>query len=76
MKIMNLFMYMCVKEIQAKMQPKSGLQNGGNCILANNNSRIPTHDLKKIFRSIEANYFFIISEWKKFYGIDEVKFYC
>ena len=50
-------------------------QNGG-CILANNHSKIPEKDLNKIFNSIEINFFYIISEWKKFYGEEEIKFYC
>ena len=48
----------------------------GDCILENNNSRIPKYDLNKIFKSIQYNYFYIISEWKSFYDVDNVRFYC
>lgn len=55
---------------------KIWLTKGGDCILANNNSKISNHDLKKIFKSIQYNYFYIITEWKNFYGTEDVKFYC
>ena len=52
------------------------ITKSGDCILENNNSRIPKHDLNKLFKAIQYNYFYIISEWKSFYGVDDVKFYC
>lgn len=58
------------------MQLKFGLTKSGDCILANNNSRVPEHDLNKILKSIGYNFFYIISEWKDFYGVEDVKFYC
>ena len=55
---------------------KIWLTKSGKCIVANNNSNIPEKDLRKLLKSIETNFFYIISEWKKFYGTDEPKFYC
>lgn len=55
---------------------KVWLTKSGGCILANNNSRIPENDLKKLIKSIEGNFFYIISEWKDFYGVENVSFYC
>lgn len=55
---------------------KIWLTKNGNCIVANNGSDIPQKDLRKIIRSLESNFFYIVSEWKSFYGIENVKFYC
>lgn len=74
MKMMSLFMF--VKEIQKQTQLKYGLPKIGDCILANNNSRIPVQDLKKIYRAIQYNFFLITTKWKERFDITEVKFYC
>lgn len=55
---------------------KVWLTKSGNCILENNNIKIPNKDLKNLLIAIEANYFLIVSEWKAFYGTNNVKFYC
>ena len=55
---------------------KVWITKNGDCILENNNNKIPKHDLSKLFKAIQCNYFFIISEWKNFYGVDDIKFYC
>ncbi len=55
---------------------KVWLTKGGDCILEKNSSKIPKHDLNKLFKAIQYNYFYIISEWKNFYGVEDVKFYC
>lgn len=55
---------------------KVWLTKSGNCILENNNSKIPNKDLKNLLIAIEANYFLIVSEWKAFYGTNNVTFYC
>lgn len=44
------------------------------CIVANNNSKIPSHVLNLLLRVIEARSFEIISKWKDMFG--EIKFYC
>lgn len=73
---MNLYMFMYAKEIQLQMLRKYGLQRIGDCILANNNSRIPEHDLRKIYKAIQYNFFFITKKWKERFGVDKIKFYC
>ncbi len=55
---------------------KVWLTKRGGCILANNNSRIPNKDLNNLLEAVTSNYFFIISQWKKFNNTDEVRFYC
>lgn len=59
-----------------QIQQKYGLLKVGNCILANNNSKIPEHDLRKIYMAIQNNFFYIIAKWKERSGEDEIKFYC
>ena len=76
MKIMNLYMFMFVKEIQVQMLQKFGLLKIGDCILANNNSRIPEQDLMKIYKAIQYNFFFITKKWKERFDVEEIKFYC
>ena len=55
---------------------KVWLTKSGGCIVANNDSKIPTKDLNNLLESIAVNYFLIVSEWKNFFGTNEVKFYC
>lgn len=71
----NQYMYMFAKVIHGANATKVWLTKSGDSILANN-SRIPEHDLNKILKSIRYNFFYIISEWKVFYGVDELRFYC
>lgn len=69
-------MYMCVKEILGSNVTKIWLTKSEDCIVSNNNSRISEHDLNKILKSIRYNFLYIISEWKVFYDVDEIRFYC
>lgn len=55
---------------------KVWLTKSGGCIVANNDSKIPSKDLNNLLESIAVNYFLIVAEWKNFFGTDEVKFYC
>ena len=55
---------------------KIWLTKSGGYIPANNNSKISNNDLSILLDAITSNYFFIVSYWKKFYEIDEIKFYC
>ena len=55
---------------------KVWITQSGGCILANNSSRIPEKDLRRLMRAIEVNFFYIVSEWKSFYGTENTKFYC
>lgn len=69
-------MFMFAKENLGPNATKVWLTKSGDCILSNNNSKISENDLNKILKSIRYNFFYIVSEWKAFYGINEVKFYC
>ena len=55
---------------------KIWLTREGGCILASNGSRIPQSELNKLMEFISAQFFFICAEWKKFFVIDEIRFYC
>ncbi|MBQ7667897.1 MAG: DUF4160 domain-containing protein [Clostridia bacterium] len=55
---------------------KLWLTRGGNCIVANNNSKIPDKDLNIIIDTIVSNHFFIVAKWKEFYQVSNVDFYC
>ncbi len=69
-------MFMFVKEIQVQIQLKYGLQKIGDCILANNNSKIPEHDLRKIYKAIQYNFFYIVARWRERFEDCEIRFYC
>ena len=43
---------------------KVWLTQGGHCILANNNSKIPQEKINKILDVISAQFFFICAKWK------------
>ena len=64
------------KGVPTSNSTKIWLTKSGGCIVANNDSKIPTKDLNNLLESIAVNYFLIVSEWKNFFGTDEVKFYC
>ena len=55
---------------------KVWLTKSGGCILANNKSKIPSKELTELLETIVNNYFYIISEWKKHFPEQEVRFYC
>ncbi|MCM1024452.1 MAG: DUF4160 domain-containing protein [Prevotella sp.] len=55
---------------------KIWLTKEGGCITANNNSKIPASELNELMEFISAQFFLICDAWKKFYIIDEIKFYC
>lgn len=55
---------------------KVWLTKKGGCILANNGSQIPRKELNQLMIFISAQFFFICSEWKKFFVTDEIRFYC
>ena len=48
----------------------------GGCITANNNSRIPQHELNELLEIISAQYFFICDEWKKHFRTEKISYYC
>ena len=58
---------------------KLWITKAGGCIIANNNSRIPEHELNKLINVIARHYFLIINKWKEYYkieNIEDIKFYC
>ena len=55
---------------------KIWLTRKGGCIAANNRSRIPEKDLNHLLKIIQTEYVYICSEWKSFFDIDDIKFYC
>ncbi|MDR2888271.1 MAG: DUF4160 domain-containing protein [Lachnospiraceae bacterium] len=50
-------------------------QNGG-CILASNGSKISQKELNELMDFISAQFFLICAEWKKFFVLEKIKFYC
>jgi hypothetical protein len=55
---------------------KIWLTRKGGCILAHNGSQIALHDLNELMDVISAQFFLICQEWKKFFLVEEIKFYC
>ena len=65
----------------AKGKPTSGgtkvwLTKTGGCFLASNGSHIPQKELNELMEFISAQFFTFCSEWKKFFLIEKLKFYC
>ena len=55
---------------------KVWLTKSGGCILAHNGSQIPDRELAELMEFISAQFFMICAAWKKFFLLDEIKFYC
>ncbi|MGC6178044.1 DUF4160 domain-containing protein [Lacrimispora sp. 38-1] len=55
---------------------KIWITRAGGCILASNGSQIATKELNELMEFIAAQFFLICSEWKKFFMLEEIKFYC
>ena len=53
---------------------KVWITQSGNCLLCNNNSRIPSHILRNIMRIIEARSDDVIDKWLSYFG--EISYYC
>lgn len=65
-----------IKGDPAPNATKIWLTKAGGCILANNNSRIPDHDLNAIIEIVTAQFFLICAKWKDHFCVDEISFYC
>lgn len=50
------------------------MTEAGGCIIANNNSKIPTRTLNAIVDVLESRSSYIIAQWNDVFG--ESKFYC
>jgi hypothetical protein len=48
---------------------KIWLTEKGKCVLANNNSKIPTKDLKKIMKVVDVFKDDIVEQWEEHFGI-------
>lgn len=48
----------------------------GQCVLANNNGRIPPNDLNELMDVISAQFFMICRHWKELFCVDEIQFFC
>ena len=55
---------------------KIWITKNGGCIVAHNKSRIPPKDLNHLLRIIQNDFFVICDEWKKFFDVDEIKYYA
>lgn len=55
---------------------KVWLTQSGGCILASNGSNIPRKELDDLLEFISAQFFLICAEWKKFFLVNEIYFYC
>lgn len=53
---------------------KVWITKAGKCLLANNNSDIPSVALRNIMRIIEARSTEVVNKWYSFYG--EIEYYC
>lgn len=55
---------------------KVWLTRSGQCIVANNNSKIPQSDLNELLDVISAQFFLICRKWKEHFCVDSVQFFC
>ena len=76
MRAKSQFMFTFQRAIHEEMQLKYGLLKVGGCIIANNNSQIPKNELNSIMKTINLNFLYIVSEWKKVHGAEKTRFYC
>ena len=53
---------------------KIWITQSGNCLICNNNSRIPKHILRNIMRIIEATSEEVVSKWTEYFG--DISYYC
>lgn len=65
--------------IRGKPSPnatKVWLTRSGQCIVANNRSRIPQNDLNELLDVISAQFFLICRKWKEHFCVDDITFFC
>ena len=75
MKIMSQFMCILQKGVLFLTQQRYVTSSGG-CIVANNNGKIPTKDLKELLEIISAQYFFICRAWREHFKVEKISFYA
>lgn len=64
------------KGIPTSNATKIWLTKSGGCIVASNGSNISKKELSELMEFISAQFFMICSEWKKFFVVENIKFYC
>ncbi len=64
------------KGVPSSNATKIWLTKSGGCILASNGSNISKKELTELMEFISAQFFLICLEWKKFFVVDGIKFYC
>ena len=52
------------------------LTRTGQCVVANNNGRIPQNDLNELMDVISAQFFMICRKWKEHFCVEEIQFFC
>ena len=55
---------------------KIWLTRSGQCVVANNDGRIPQGDLKELLDVISAQFFMICQKWKEHFCVEEIQFFC
>ena len=55
---------------------KVWLTSSGQCIVANNGSRIPQSDLNELLDIISAQFFMICRKWKEHFCVSDIQFFC
>lgn len=64
------------KGVPTSNATKIWLTKSGGCIVASNGSNISKKELSELMEFISAQFFMICSEWKKFFVVENIKFYC
>ncbi len=64
------------KGVPTSNATKIWLTKSGGCIVASNGSDISKKELSELMEFISAQFFMICSEWKKFFVVENIKFYC
>ena len=55
---------------------KIWLTRSGQCIVANNSSRIPQSDLNELLDIISAQFFLIYRKWQEHFCVEDIQFFC
>ena len=55
---------------------KVWLTESGGAILADNTARIPSKDINELLAIISAQHAYICEEWKRFFMVESLSFYC
>lgn len=55
---------------------KIWLTSTGGCIVSHNKSKIPQNELNDLLKVVSDQFFYICIQWKSYFDVDEIKFYC